>query len=67
MDLNEFQKICNRVSQGQTVCVQRDDGRQGKVVGCLMIPESFSIEIAPGQPREAWQRDNVTKEVPCPP
>jgi len=66
MDLDEFGRICNRVKAGQAVCVQRDDGRQGRVVGCLVIPESFSVEVPGGDP-EVWNRNHVTKEVPCEP
>ncbi len=65
MTKQEFLNICQRVGRGETICVERDDGKEGKVVGCIMGSEEFEVKVKDAIPLELWYRTSVVKEVPC--
>lgn len=65
MTEQDFLKICGRVDSGATVCVEHDDGKKGKVLGCLQGGDAFSVEVKDTGAQEVWHRAKVLKEVPC--
>ncbi len=65
MTEQEFLNICKRVDGGATVCVEHDDGKRGKVLGCLLGGDAFSVEVKDTGAQEVWHRTNVVREVSC--
>jgi len=65
MTQQEFLNICGRMGSGETICVKRDDGKQGKVLGCLQGGEAFEVEVKDVNTLEVWHRTRVVGEVPC--
>jgi hypothetical protein len=65
MTKQDFLEICKAVDSGATVCVEHDDGKQGKVLGCLQGGEAFTVEVKNTGAQEVWHRATVVKKVPC--